>query len=414
MSDQIIINLMMLSPLVLHLVGLTIAIMMDPYVSRKHRGILLVITELILSLVLQGQLDYNLKLNANIPQRVVVDTYGYIIRPVVLALFFHVINDKSKIIIPVWILTGINSAVFIVSAFTGVAFSITPENTFDRGPLGYTCHIISLILIFVLLIQTIREKNRGGIAGSFIPIANVFLIVGSVAVDYFFGRLDSPVSFLTIAMCSAAVFYYIWLHLQFVREHEEDLRAQQRIRIMISQIQPHFMFNTLSTIQALCRIDPEKAFETTEKFGTYLRNNIESLNKSELIPLRKELEHTKIYADIEMIRFPKIRVEYYIEDEDFSVPTLTIQPLVENAIRHGVRGRNDGRVIVATRKVNGFHEIMIRDNGKGFDADNIDELEASHIGLRNVRDRIESMCNGEMEIESHPDRGTTITLAIPG
>ena len=414
MSDQIIINLMMLSPLVLHLVGLTIAIMMDPYVSRKHRGILLVITELILSLVLQGQLDYNLKLNANIPQRVVVDTYGYIIRPVVLALFFHVINDKSKIIIPVWILTGINSAVFIVSAFTGVAFSITPENTFDRGPLGYTCHIISLILIFVLLIQTIREKNRGGIAGSFIPIANVFLIVGSVAVDYFFGRLDSPVSFLTIAMCSAAVFYYIWLHLQFVREHEEDLRAQQRIRIMISQIQPHFMFNTLSTIQALCRIDPEKAFETTEKFGTYLRNNIESLNKSELIPLRKELEHTKIYADIEMIRFPKIRVEYYIEDEDFSVPTLTIQPLVENAIRHGVRGRNDGRVIVATRKVNGFHEIMIRDNGKGFDADNIDELEASHIGLRNVRDRIESMCDGEMEIESHPDRGTTITLAIPG
>ena len=414
MSDQIIINLMMLSPLVLHLVGLTIAIMMDPYVSRKHRGILLVITELILSLVLQGQLDYNLKLNANIPQRVVVDTYGYIIRPVVLALFFHVINDKSKIIIPVWILTGINSAVFIVSAFTGVAFSITPENTFDRGPLGYTCHIISLILILVLLIQTIREKNRGGIAGSFIPIANVFLIVGSVAVDYFFGRLDSPVSFLTIAMCSAAVFYYIWLHLQFVREHEEDLRAQQRIRIMISQIQPHFMFNTLSTIQALCRIDPEKAFETTEKFGTYLRNNIESLNKSELIPLRKELEHTKIYADIEMIRFPKIRVEYYIEDEDFSVPTLTIQPLVENAIRHGVRGRNDGRVIVATRKVNGFHEIMIRDNGKGFDADNIDELEASHIGLRNVRDRIESMCDGEMEIESHPDRGTTITLAIPG
>ena len=414
MSDQIIINLMMLSPLVLHLVGLTIAIMMDPYVSRKHRGILLVITELILSLVLQGQLDYNLKLNANIPQRVVVDTYGYIIRPVVLALFFHVINDKSKIIIPVWILTGINSAVFIVSAFTGIAFSITPENTFDRGPLGYTCHIISLILIFVLLIQTIREKNRGGIAGSFIPIANVFLIVGSVAVDYFFGRLDSPVSFLTIAMCSVAVFYYIWLHLQFVREHEEDLRAQQRIRIMISQIQPHFMFNTLSTIQALCRIDPEKAFETTEKFGTYLRNNIESLNKSELIPLRKELEHTKIYADIEMIRFPKIRVEYYIEDEDFSVPTLTIQPLVENAIRHGVRGRNDGRVIVATRKVNGFHEIMIRDNGKGFDADNIDELEASHIGLRNVRDRIESMCDGEMEIESHPDRGTTITLAIPG
>ena len=413
MSDQIILNLMMLSPLVLHLIGLTIAIMVDPYVSRKHRGILLVITELILSLVLQGQLDYNLKLHANIQQRVVVDTYGYIMRPIVLALFFHVSNDKSRNTVPVWILVGINTIVFLVSAFTGIAFSITPQNTFQRGPLGYTCHIISIVLLFALLFQTIREKSRDGVSGSFIPTMNVLLVVGSIFADYHFGRLDTPVSFLTIARCSAAVFYYVWLHLRFVREHEEDLRAQQRIRIMISQIQPHFMFNTLSTIQALCRIDPEKAFETTEKFGTYLRNNIESLNKSELIPLRKELEHTKIYADIEMIRFPRIRVEYYIEDEDFNLPTLTIQPLVENAIRHGVRGRNDGRVIVATRKVDGFHEVMIRDNGKGFNAENIDELEASHIGLRNVRDRIESMCDGEMEIESYPDRGTTITLAIP-
>lgn len=413
MSDQIILNLMMLSPLVLHLIGLTIAIMVDPYVSRKHRGILLVITELILSLVLQGQLDYNLKLHANIQQRVVVDTYGYIMRPVVLALFFHVSNDKSRNTVPVWILVGINTIVFLVSAFTGIAFSITPQNTFQRGPLGYTCHIISIVLLFALLFQTIREKSRDGVSGSFIPTMNVLLVVGSIIADHYFGRMDTPVSFLTIAMCSTAVFYYVWLHLQFVREHEEDLRAQQRIRIMISQIQPHFMFNTLSTIQALCRIDPGKAFETTEKFGTYLRNNIESLNKSELIPLRKELEHTKIYADIEMIRFPRIRVEYYIEDEDFNLPILTIQPLVENAIRHGVRGRNDGRVIVATRKVDGFHEVMIRDNGKGFNAENIDELEASHIGLRNVRDRIESMCDGEMEIESYPDRGTTITLAIP-
>ncbi len=404
---------MMLAPLVLHLVGLTIAIMVDPYVNRRHRGILLVITELILSLVLQGQLDYDLKIRTSPLERTIVDTYGYIMRPVVIALFFHVVNDKEKKNIPVWILVGINAVVFLVSTFTGIAFYIDAENHFVRGPLGYSCHIISLALIMELLVETLRERNKSGLSGSFIPILNVFLIVVSVVLDFRLGYVDVPVSFLTITMCSAVVFYYVWLHLQYVREHEDDLKAQQRIRIMISQIQPHFMFNTLSTIQALCRIDPDKAFDTTEKFGTYLRNNIESLNKSDLIPLRKELEHTKIYADIEMIRFPKIRVEYYIEDEDFKVPTLTIQPLVENAIRHGIRGRSDGLVVVATRKVPGFHEIMIRDNGKGFAIENIDELEDSHIGLRNVRDRIESMCDGEMEIKSSPDHGTTITLAIP-
>ena len=413
MSETMILNLMMLAPLVLHLVGLTIAIMVDPYVSRRHRGILLVITELILSLVLQGQLEYDLQIRSNILHRTMISTYGYVMRPVVIALFLHVVNDEGKKNYSAWILVTINALIYIVSLFTGIAFYISEENHFVRGPLGYTCHIISLVLILKMLIDTIRNRNKSGFSGAFIPILNVMLIIVSVGLDYKFGYLDIPVSFLTITMCSAVVFYYVWLHMQYVREHEDDLKAQQRIRIMISQIQPHFIFNTLSTIQALCRIDPDKAFDTTEKFGTYLRNNIESLNKSDLIPLRKELEHTKIYADIEMIRFPKIRVEYYIEDEDFKVPTLTIQPLVENAIRHGIRGRSDGLVVVATRKVPGFHEIMIRDNGKGFAIENIDELEDSHIGLRNVRDRIESMCDGEMEIKSSPDHGTTITLAIP-
>ena len=97
--------------------------------------------------------------------------------------------------------------------------------------------------------------------------------------------------------------YYIWLHLQFVREHENDLKAQQRIQIMMSQIQPHFMYNTLATIQALCLSDPQKAFDTTALFSAYLRDNIDSLSKSDLIPVHKELQHTKIYTDIEMIRY---------------------------------------------------------------------------------------------------------------
>ena len=91
-----------------------------------------------------------------------------------------------------------------------------------------------------------------------------------------------------------------------------------RTQLLVSQIQPHFIFNTLSTIQALCRIDPEKAFDTIEKFGTYLRMNLESMGQPTLIPFQKELEHTRIYAEIEMLRYPEIHIVYDIRDDDFA------------------------------------------------------------------------------------------------
>jgi LytS/YehU family sensor histidine kinase len=148
-------------------------------------------------------------------------------------------------------------------------------------------------------------------------------------------------------------------------------------------------------------------------FGTYLRQNLDSLDQPNLIPFRKELEHTQVYAEIEQIRFPSIRLEYDIADDDFSVPPLTVQPLVENAIRHGVRVRAQGLVEIATASDEKNHFITIRDNGKGFDPQADADPQQSHIGINNVRERIESMCGGSLHIDSQPDAGTTVTIRIP-
>ena len=212
---------------------------------------------------------------------------------------------------------------------------------------------------------------------------------------------------------TSSLLFYIWIHLQFVREHEEDLKARQRIQIMVSQIQPHFLYNTLSTIQAMCVTDPMGAKDTIEKFGIYLRQNIDSLSQAELIPVQKELEHTHIYAEIEMVRYENVMVEFNTPDLGFSLPTLTIQPLVENAIRHGVRIRENGLVTVRTRKKEGYHEIVVEDNGKGFDTGLIAHFDEEHIGLKNVRERIEKLCGGSMHIESCIGEGTVITIHIP-
>ena len=218
---------------------------------------------------------------------------------------------------------------------------------------------------------------------------------------------------LSVTLVSACALFYIWLHLRSVREHERDLMDVQRIRIMMSQIQPHFLYNTLATIKVLCRKDPEMAAEITDKFGAYLRQNLDSLGQSERIPFNKELSHTRIYTDIEMVRFDTIRVEYDIQDSGFSVPPLTLQPLVENAIRHGVRIREEGIVRVRTRRAGDWHEITVEDNGAGFDAETLAALDDSHIGIRNVRERVEKMCGGSLTIESRIGEGTTATIRIP-
>ena len=150
-----------------------------------------------------------------------------------------------------------------------------------------------------------------------------------------------------------------------------------------------------------------------DKFGSYLRQNLDSLGVTGRIPFRRELEHTKLYSDIEMVRFENVRVEYDVNDEDFTVPPLILQPMVENAIRHGVRIRDEGLVRVTVRRGTNCHEIIVSDNGTGFDPERVELLEGSHIGIRNVRERVQTMCGGSVEIDSRPGEGTTVTIRIP-
>lgn len=415
MFEDVLTTIIWLLPLVLPLIGLAIAVGTDPYIHREHKIIMLINLLLIFSMTMQNYLDYYFDFAGNMPvERTIAGIYGYIVRPMVIVLFFYIVRRKGQYW-PAWVLVGVNAAVHLTALFSGICFRIDEENHFQRGPLGFTCHIISGILLVYLIYLTVREFSHSGRKETWIPMFNALLIVIAVIMDSIVWVDKYPTTFLTIAVVSCGIFYYIWLHLQFVRRHESALMAEQRIQIMMTQIQPHFLYNTLTTIQALCRIDPEKAFETTGKFGVYLRQNIDSLSQPDLISINKELEHTKVYADIEMIRFPNITVEYELEDTDFELPALTVQPIVENAIRHGVRIREHGIVKVITRRIPGHHEIVIDDNGKGFDTlgGAAEHTGTTHIGLGNVRERVERMCNGTVSIESVIDEGTTVTIRLP-
>ena len=252
---------------------------------------------------------------------------------------------------------------------------------------------------------------------TWLPVLMLELIIGALALDFNTYDFDQPIAYLTIAAVVDCVINYIWLHFQFVREHERALQAEQRIQIMMTQIRPHFLYNSLTVIQELCRSDPAQAEEATVQFANYLRGNMDALQTTAPIPFARELEHTRQYLALEKMRFEeKLTVRYDIPCMSFTLPILTLQPIVENAVRHGVRGNADGKgeVLIATREYPDRYEITVTDNGPGCEPEKQEKDPGkSHVGIQNVRERLAQMCGGSLRVESAPGTGTTVTVTLP-
>ena len=198
-------------------------------------------------------------------------------------------------------------------------------------------------------------------------------------------------------------------------ERQKSELTNAHITTMLSQIQPHFLYNILASINNLCQGNPA-AREAILTFSDYLRGNMDSLNDNKLIPFEKELEHTRQYLWLEELRFEKrLRVVYEIEAADFLLPALTLQPLVENAVRHGVTKKEGGGTIALRTEQSPHHiRITIRDDGVGFDPGTPPPADGrSHIGIGSVRSRLASMCGGTLTVESTPGEGTTACIQLP-
>ncbi|MBO4725686.1 MAG: histidine kinase, partial [Firmicutes bacterium] len=194
---------------------------------------------------------------------------------------------------------------------------------------------------------------------------------------------------------------------------QEELR-DTRISMMMSQIQPHFLYNALNTIQYQCQVDGEQAAKTVESFSKYLRGNMDSLSQTEPIPLSQELKHLENYLAIERLRFPDIQYVYKLKASDFGIPPLTIQPLVENSIRYGVRAMEEGGTItIESWEDEHNYYARVSDNGVGFDLNQKKNDGRSHVGMQNIKSRVQSMCGGHVEIESKIGAGTRSTIVIP-
>ena len=188
---------------------------------------------------------------------------------------------------------------------------------------------------------------------------------------------------------------------------------ESRISIMLSQIQPHFIYNTLGTIERMCLKDPQMAFHLVRNFSLYLRGNFSELNSVTPIRFEEELKHVEYYANIEKVRFPDMRIEYDVEATEFVLPALSVQPLVENAIKHGLmRLESGGTVRIHSYETPTHFCVAVTDDGAGFDPDAPMDGK-KHVGLQNIRGRLNAMVNGDLLLESKPGVGTKAVIMIP-
>ena len=189
--------------------------------------------------------------------------------------------------------------------------------------------------------------------------------------------------------------------------------AESRISTMMSQIRPHFIYNTLGSIEQLCILDPPKAGSLVHNFAKYLRGNFGELDNPKPILMSQEMEHVHHYISIENVRFPDMTFTFEMNSEDFHIPALTVQPIVENAIKHGLMKLPKGGTIrVVSYETDTDYCISVEDDGVGFDT-NTPSDDRKHLGLRNIRERLKVMVNGTLEIESAIGVGTKVLIKIP-
>ena len=318
------------------------------------------------------------------------------------------LNTTSKLLSAMIYLFGalsiITTIFLIANTFYEYAFYVDEFGHYVRvdDTMMSVIYLQLPILSFITIVLTLIFSKAADrmIKISFI-IYTIFPVIG-VLLDYYIHGL----SLTYIGLVLSVLIIYANIYSQ-----KQKMIEKQKNALMLSQINPHFVYNTLSTIASMCDISPKQAKYLTIDFSQYLRRNIGSLSSEELIPFESEMEHVACYLKIEKARFrERLNVIYSTQCKDFCVPPLTVQPLVENAIKHGITKKaSGGTVKISTFEEEGSYVIEIIDDGVGFDTESAE----MHVGLENVKARVADMCRGTVTVKSTPSIGTRVTIKIP-
>ena len=325
---------------------------------------------------------------------------------------------RVVLLVPVLIYTTL----LIVTQFTGFYYIIDADNFYQRSAWFPLSQALIAVLLVTDIILLFRDKavltQKEAVAFSiYFMIPLITAIIQAFVYGIYLNILAT-----IIAAFAMHVFLFTERTEQYYRQIEENARqkeenAKLKVEIMLSQIQPHFLYNALTAIQELCHSNPPQAEIATRNFSNYLRGNMRSIKSTGAIAFTEELRHTQGYLELEKLRFEdSLQICYDIQCTSFALPSLSLQPIAENAVKHGVRGNRDGvgTVTIATREYADRYEVIVTDDGPGFNSSKppVDQ-NRPHIGIQNVRERLARLCGGTLRIDSVIGQGTVATIILP-
>ena len=303
----------------------------------------------------------------------------------------------------------LHAALLTLSQFTGLYYVIGPDNLYRRQPLYPLCLLCTGLMLLIDLSLMFRCRER--FTRKEFTAFSIYFIVPTLALMLQIQQYG--VNFTIFSSIIAGLAMYVFIANDQMERYEREQRenARQRASIMVLQMRPHFIYNTLMSIYYLCRQDAEKAQRVTLDFTTYLRKNFTAIAKEGTIPFSEELEHTRAYLAVEKVRFEdKLFVEFDTPHTAFRLPPLTLQPIVENAVKHGVDPELEPlHISIRTQATAQGNVVTVEDTGPGFAPTDDD---TPRIALANIRERLETN-GGRLTIAPRKAGGTVVTVVVP-
>lgn len=347
-----------------------------------------------------------------------VFTFGYILLAVFTDYLVCFISAKGTGISRapsrlMWTLTLAAIVLVVISQYNHMYYLIDSQNIYRRQRwfwISQMAGIICMLINGTILIRYRKYLSKKELTGL---AAYIVLPVMAMLVQAFvYG-----IAVLYIATTVSALCIYISIQVEQSRKFsQEELELEKsRTAIMLSQIHPHFLYNSLSVIKGLCQTDPGKAELAVDHFSGFLRGNLDSLTAGSPIPFSQELSHTRHYLELEQMRFgSRLNVIYDAPVTDFLIPPLTLQPIVENAVRHGIVKREEGGTLtISTAGTSEACTVTVTDDGIGFDPLKPMQDGKKHIGIQNVQKRLQTQCHAILTIRSAPGCGTVAVITLP-
>lgn len=300
-----------------------------------------------------------------------------------------------------------------LNLFHPIVYTLLEGNVFHTIPEGYLV-VQALVLAGAGIQSVVVAVNYNKLSAEEMTGLLGHSITTFAVLPYQMFATKSEV--VNLSMIVAALFLFTLYEMDQAKKgmyRKKELEESQ-MKLMMSQVQPHFIYNCLSALRFLVMEDQEKAYQAVNDFSRYLRMNLNTNKLNQMITLKEELENVECYYNLEKMQLgDELEIIYDLTDLDMMLPAMTIQPMVENAVKHGIKPKRGGLIRICQYEVKDSWQLLVEDDGVGFDMEKMYSDEREHIGVANVRKRIEQMCGGSLELMSKPDRGTQVYIIIP-